>query len=116
MTNKLDELVKTGEWQALGHDAELQELDIVEHTRTRKDGSLFRLYFKVWAFPYGVEHGNRGRRYEFSGWRVFPVDEIKIYGFSNQGETVFSFVKCDDEKTFAGRLSSGVTNIYRMAE
>ena len=103
MTNKLDDLVKAGEGQALGYNAELQERDIGEHTRTRTDGSSFRLYFKVWAFPYGAKQGNRGRRYEFSGWRVSPVDEINLYGFSNQGETVFSFAKCEDEKTFAGR-------------
>ena len=108
----LTKLVEKGAFEALGPETELLEHDIVEHTRTRKDGTKFRLYYRVWHMPTGRVAASRGDRYKFLGWRVSPKTVGELYAYADE-LTDYTFAKCDNEGKFTGRLSSGVTNIYR---
>lgn len=110
--NCLDKLVEKGAFEALGPTAEIVEHDIVEHTRTRKDGTRFRLYYRVWHMPAGRGPASRGNRYKFLGWRVKASSVGELYAYADELAD-YTFAKCDSEGNFTGRLSSGVTNIYR---
>ena len=110
-TTYLHQLSAAGELVAVGYDADIDALDVVEMTRTRRDGKTYRTYYRVWEMPYGQKFANTERRIVFNGWKVTTSDPFGYAEFPGE----IHLPRCEAEGSFSGRLNCGVTNIYRMA-
>lgn len=109
----LHQLIAAGEMVAQGPRADIELLDIVEMTRTGPSGKTRRTYYRVWEMPYGEKLANTARRILFSGWTVTAANPFEL---SREQNKEFGFSRCEADGSYRGRLSGGVTNIYRMAD